>query len=171
MKKLLVLLSIASMVSANDLPVIANNGVTVPSQNYLAVMPNINGAINSISPETLEKASQTPSEISLTTPLPTTSMTIGTVTNKQVNLPWLLQPVFLIGTDKSSTDWLQFHKTALIAMHANGMIVNANSESAIKNTQALGQGLVILPISADAIVERLSLTHYPVLITRTEVMQ
>jgi integrating conjugative element protein (TIGR03765 family) len=171
MKKLLILLSMASMVSANDLPVIANNGVTVPSQNYLAVMPNINGAINSISPAILQQASQTPSDMSLTIPLPTTPMTVGKVQKQNVNLPWLLQPVFLIGTDKSSSDWLQAHKTALIAMHANGMIVNANSEGAIKNTQALGQGLVILPISADAIVERLSLTHYPVLITRTEVMQ
>ena len=136
MKKLLILLSMASMVSADGLPVIANNGVIVPAQNYLAVMPNINSAINNISPEILQQASKIPSEISLTMPLPTTSMTVGKVEKQNVNLPWLLQPIFLIGTDKVSTDWLQAHKTVLMAMHANGMIVNANSESAIKNTQA-----------------------------------
>ncbi|MGI9304733.1 MAG: PFL_4695 family integrating conjugative element protein [Gammaproteobacteria bacterium] len=76
----------------------------------------------------------------------------------------LPRPLFLIGTDHRSLLWLKARRDSLRQLNAVGLVVDANSVTALKRLLAAGDGLLMVPASASDIARALHLTHYPVLL-------
>lgn len=104
-------------------------------------------------------------------PIVTPELTPGTVTPKAMNNAQLLQPLFLIGSDDQSKQWLSQNNAQLLQLHAIGLLVQANTTADIQTMQALGKGLMIIPAPAKALIEQYGLSHYPVLITKEGITQ
>ena len=101
-------------------------------------------------------------------PVKTPSMTPGKVHSR--TLPALqgkmagARPLFLIGADRWSLQWLQQNQTRLAELQAVGMVIAVDTESDLSILrQAAGQ-LQLMPASGEAIARHLGLAHYPVLI-------
>ena len=169
----ILLSSLVFVAVAENLPVIAVNGATVPVAPYIpaAHFPVVNTDTFSVSPELLQQASKEPDSFKLEAPLPKTNMIPGIEIKRAVNLTWLAMPIFLIGSDEQSLQWLKQHQTDLISLHAHGLLVNAQSSSDISKIRSDFSDLSIMPLSANMIADRLAIKHYPVLITSTEIKQ
>lgn len=167
----IVLLSLTCVGMAENLPIIAVNGATIPVAPYIeaAHFPVTNTDTTSVSPELLQQVAKEPDHFTLEAPLPKTEMTPGIEGKRTVNLTWLTTPIFLIGSDEQSLQWLKQHQTDLVSLHAQGLLVNAQSSADISQIRSSFSDLSIMPLSANMIADRLDIKHYPVLITSTEI--
>ena len=80
---------------------------------------------------------------------------------------WLAHPVFLVGTDPLSRQWLAQHRQALIALGASGLVVQAESERAFKQVQQLAGGASLAPMVGDWLTSALrgaGVKTYPLLV-------
>ncbi len=89
---------------------------------------------------------------------------IGTVQTRKFNLPGAL-PIFLIGYDVSSQSWLEKNKQKLIELNATGLVINVQTVSQMQELREIVPTLTLIPSPADALSERLGISHYPLLIT------
>ncbi len=146
---------------------------TVPAAPYLeAVSPDIGQLVAGITPQDMDKLAQAPAEIHMQVfPVTTKGMTPGKVVNKTIQLDFLPSPVFVIGDDRRSVVWLLDHKAQLKKLNAIGIVVSVETETDFKHLQRLAKPLLLMPVSAQQIAERVGVNHYPVLITSTEVSQ
>ena len=78
----------------------------------------------------------------------------------------LLQPLFLVGGDPHSLQWLEANRERLKELHAIGMLVQAETERELNAATEIAQGLPLIPASGEAFAAEIGLRHYPVLITR-----
>jgi len=92
------------------------------------------------------------------------------VPHRTLNLPGIT-PLFLVGHDDESLEWLSRHAQTLQSLNASGLAVEVADAQALRRIQAAAPGLNIWPVSGDDIAERLELEHYPVLITPTGLEQ
>ena len=99
-------------------------------------------------------------------PVSTPEMTPGEVADRPLQLPGI-GALFLIGDDVQSRAWLAENAQALLTLHAAGMIVSADSASAVESLRDLAPGVPMAPASGSELARRLQLRHYPVLITDT----
>nr|WP_310615723.1 integrating conjugative element protein [Pantoea cypripedii] len=113
-----------------------------------------------------------PASLSLSDMLPvsTPEMSPGAVTARPLNLPGM-PPVFVLGDDTFSRQWLQQHAAELSRMQATGMIISVRDEQGLNTLRQLAQGVPMVPVSGDDLARRLALTHYPALITATGISQ
>lgn len=81
-----------------------------------------------------------------------------------LNLPGMT-PLFLIGDDPLSTEWLRQHREALKNLHATGLVVNVTTLARLIALRAIAPELTLLPVSTDDMAKHLPITAYPVLIT------
>lgn len=103
-------------------------------------------------------------------PVRTPEMTPERFASRAVSLPGI-GALYLVGDDPLSREWLEQHARKLNAMHAVGMVVNVDSAVALQELRELTDGGILSPMSASDLANRLQLTHYPVLITETELTQ
>jgi integrating conjugative element protein (TIGR03765 family) len=103
-------------------------------------------------------------------PVHSAHLTPGVVPRRALSLPGIT-PLFLVGQDPSSLEWLSQHAQALQDLSASGLAVEVVDAQALHRIQAAAPGLNIWPVSGDDIAERLELEHYPVLITPTGLEQ
>ncbi|MNO91149.1 hypothetical protein D3C76_826890 [compost metagenome] len=103
-------------------------------------------------------------------PVHSAHLTPGVVPRRALSLPGIT-PLFLVGQDPSSLEWLSQHAQALQDLSASGLAVEVVDAEALHRIQAAAPGLNIWPVSGDDIAERLELEHYPVLITPTGLEQ
>lgn len=103
-------------------------------------------------------------------PVQSVLLSPGKVTSQKINLP-LLQPIFIIGSDKQSLEWLSNHVSQLKALHAVGLLVNEENEDDLENIKKVSNGIPIIPVFGDEIARALQLKHYPALITSAEITQ
>ncbi len=80
-------------------------------------------------------------------------------------------PIFIIGSDKASRQWLIKKKPALIAIKAKGVLVESPSHQYFKQIAAMAKPLTLEAIAIDDIADELGLTHYPVIVSNTGVEQ
>lgn len=132
--------------------------------------------------DTLYEAIQPESDVEYVTPampvplaqalFPVTSASLqpGVVSSRALSLPGL-SPLFLIGDDPLSQRWLAEHKKVLLSMNATGLVVSVASAGRLEALRQLAGELTLLPASGDDLAKRLSLNHYPVLITTTGLSQ
>lgn len=113
-------------------------------------------------------------DLSRLLPIRTPRLTPGPVAPRPLNLPngaTLPRPLFLIGADRLSREWLMTHRERLVAIQAIGMLVHAETPADLEAIAMLAQDLPILPASANDIAESLDLDHIPVLISRHGIEQ
>ncbi|MBA1221527.1 integrating conjugative element protein [Pseudomonas fulva] len=120
----------------------------------------------------LAAPSQLPDPRALTWTLPVHSARLspGAVPPRTLKLPGFT-PLFLVGHDVASLEWLAMHAQTLQDLGASGLAVEVADAQALRRIQAAAPGLNIWPVSGDDIAERLELQHYPVLITPTGLQQ
>ena len=82
-----------------------------------------------------------------------------------------LRPVFLVGDDDLSRQWLQRRGDVLRDLNAVGWVVNVQRGAALAELRALGAGLEMVPATADDLAQRLGIEHYPALVTATGIEQ
>lgn len=99
-------------------------------------------------------------------PVATPELSPGEVKPRSLRLPGI-GALFIVGDDVLSHAWLLKHAPLLSQKRAFGLVVNVDS---IERLQALRSLIPNVPLSAASgrdLALRLTLTHYPVLITDT----
>ncbi|TYA23477.1 integrating conjugative element protein [Aggregatibacter actinomycetemcomitans] len=94
----------------------------------------------------------------------------GHITPVSMNLSGI-QPIFLIGADNTSAQWLKNNYQQLVAMHATGLVVNVKTVDELMTLRRLAPELPLLPTPGNDLAERLKLQHYPALLTESGLSQ
>jgi integrating conjugative element protein (TIGR03765 family) len=103
------------------------------------------------------------------TPAPLAHQTLEPTLRER--LSQLTRPLFLVGSDPESLNWLVQHREQLQALGAVGMLVQADSAAELAAVEHAGADLVIVPASGSMLAKLLGLRHYPVLISREGIEQ
>jgi len=103
-------------------------------------------------------------------PVQSTQLTPGVVQGRVINAPGL-QPLFVIGDDQRSRQWLMERRPQLLQLQAVGLVINVPSEERFAEVKRWADGLQVVPTPADELASRLGLRHYPALITPTAIQQ
>ncbi len=111
-----------------------------------------------------------PTTLNWVLPVRSARLSPGALPPRALSLPGMT-PLFLVGQDITSLEWLSRHAQALQDLGANGLAVEVDDAQALRSIQTAAPGLNIWPVSGDDIAERLDLGHYPVLITPTGLEQ
>jgi integrating conjugative element protein (TIGR03765 family) len=107
----------------------------------------------------------------LPSPYPVRSnLTVGIVEPYAHNTP-VTRPVFILGSDDLSTEWLIKNRSHLASIKALGMVTNVESREAIERIQSLVPELAFVAVPVDEFIRLFRLTHYPVLIDQEGVKQ
>jgi integrating conjugative element protein (TIGR03765 family) len=153
--------------------VLYDSGLTWPLAPYLAIFDEdwVNEERSAESPAP-PSATATGVTLEALLPIRTPEMSPGAV---QARGPQAAatgaRPVFLIGTDPLSLDWLAAHRERLIELGAVGMLIEAESVEAVRQVAGRAEGLQVLPASGSELARALGLRHYPVLISAQGIEQ
>ena len=145
--------------SVGEPVVIYNNGQAKPLPNQ---------------PQTLRYHSPVPADFKAPLePLPvkTEAMTPGPVQARHIDRSSLNRPVFIVGFDPMSLQWLKRHHLQLKQIKATGIAVNVESNAQLNTLRQAVAGLEINPVAGDTIAQQLQLRHYPVLISQSRIEQ
>ncbi len=104
--------------------------------------------------------------------LPVTSYALspGPVISRKVDLPGM-PPLFLVGDDPRSQQWLDARRQQLLALQASGIVVSVRDAVALNALRSHTPGVMMAAEPGDDLAGRLHLSHYPVLITATQISQ
>ncbi len=84
----------------------------------------------------------------------------------------MTNPVFIIGDDALSLDWLQRNRTFLEEQSAVGLVVNVETAERMNAIRKLaGQGIKISISPGDGLSEALGIKHYPFYLGKDGVMR
>jgi integrating conjugative element protein (TIGR03765 family) len=75
------------------------------------------------------------------------------------------QPFFLVGCDPYSLAWIEKNRDRLRHLQAVGLVVEAPDAQAYRRLTALAEGLLIRPVTGNAIAKYLKIDKYPALVT------
>lgn len=122
-------------------------------------------------PESLDMPSS-PVKVTVASALPvqTPELTPGAVTARALNLPGM-PPIFIIGDDPVSMQWLSQRRAELKRLNATGFVVNVSSQVRLKDLQSQLPDNEMVPVSGSDLARRLQLTHYPLIITEKGIAQ
>jgi len=104
-------------------------------------------------------------------PIETPNLSPGIVKKRPIEQPYLTNPIFLIGSDQLSYNWLAKNKELLMRINAIGMLVNVETMKELKYVSQLAKGLKIIPAPAIDLAKQLGLRRYPVLISKQFIEQ
>lgn len=96
-------------------------------------------------------------------PVVSHKLSVGKVQAKSLDLAGA-SPMFLLGSDDYSRQWLAQNKEKLVSMLAVGLVINVGTFDELNALRAIAPELALLPAPADTLADRLGLTHYPVII-------
>lgn len=103
-------------------------------------------------------------------PVRSARLSVGDEPRRVIQAPGL-RPLFLIGDDPRSRAWLKERLATLRDLQAVGLVVQVETPTALASLRALAPDLTLMPASGDDMAARLSVRHYPVLITATGIEQ
>ncbi|MCG8277441.1 integrating conjugative element protein [Stenotrophomonas sp. NLF4-10] len=112
----------------------------------------------------------TPADEAAMLPVRSAKLTPGTVARRVIEAPGL-RPFAVVGDDEVSRAWLRRHAASLRERGAVGLVVNVETAQALARLRALAPGVPLAPVAGDDLAERLSLRHYPALVTATGIEQ
>lgn len=126
-----------------------------------------------ISPPNYQQSFQLPDFPQHFDPLPVRSraLTPGPVQARVIDRPGLDRPVFIIGYDALSLNWLRQNLEQLKRHRATGIVVNVENPDQLRQLRQAADGLAVNPVPGDKIARQLELTHYPVLISKNRIEQ
>ena len=160
--------ALVSIHAGAELTVIYDSGDTQPLAPYLEVFESADPVPRQSPTITLPRLGAADPEAWL--PIQSTGLTPGAVQPRAIHRPFS-RPVFLIGADAYSLQWLQANRDRLQEVGAVGMLVQADTLEDLRTVAQLADGLAILPASATDIARALGIKHYPVLITSERIEQ
>lgn len=154
-----------SPVGAEPLPVIYDSGKARPLSDFIKA-PHL--AVPKVLPEVNLTESDDFSEKLF--PIHTPELSPGEVmaTSTQLLLP---QPLFLLGCDARSRQWLSQFSGRLQQIGAVGLVVEAETLADYQAVASLAPGLRLSPAPASQLAKQLALRHYPVLISASRIEQ
>jgi len=98
-------------------------------------------------------------------PIVSNNLTVGKITDDEANnvmYEMASQPMFIIGYDPVSVNWLNANKNLLSDNHAIGLVVNIATKEQMDELQRIvGNGVLMQPTSGDVLAEHLKIKHYP----------
>jgi integrating conjugative element protein (TIGR03765 family) len=97
-------------------------------------------------------------------------LTPGSVEKRTINLPDLPKPIFIIGDDDFSMQWLDKYADALRKAGAIGFIVQLKDFDTYKSIKDKYR-LNLFPKNGDALAKKFQVKHYPVLISKNLIEQ
>lgn len=126
-----------------------------------------------ISPPNYQQSFQLPDFPQHFDPLPVRSqaLTPGPVQARVIDRPGLDRPVFIIGYDALSLNWLRHNLEQLKQHRATGIVVNVENSDQLRQLRQAADGLEVNPVPGDFIAKQLDLTHYPALISQHRIEQ
>ena len=98
-------------------------------------------------------------------------LTPGSVQPRTLSASGLVQPIFMIGYDKISAQWLSERSSILRQLNALGLVVTVPTAAAMAELQAIAPDLMLQPVPGDDLAKQIGVKHYPVLITKTSIEQ
>jgi integrating conjugative element protein (TIGR03765 family) len=105
-------------------------------------------------------------------PVRTLGLVSGPVVPRAVNLPQLAgRPLFLVGSDAFSREWLARYRDRLRAVGAAGVVVQAETAEDFAAIRTLAQDLPLTAFDATDLARPLGLTGYPVLVSAERIEQ
>jgi len=104
-------------------------------------------------------------------PVTTPELTPGALEPQTVSLPYLERPIFVIGADPLSQDWLQRYRQRLLTLQAIGLVVNVQTPAQFAQLKQLGTPLELVALSGSSLAKQFGLQHYPVLISTSRIEQ
>ncbi len=104
-------------------------------------------------------------------PVRTPEMTPGAVRPQILKMPYLERPVFVIGADPLSAQWLQQHRPRLNTLHAVGLVVNVDTAEQLAELKQLGNPLELYALPGTSFAKQFGLAHYPALISASRIEQ
>ncbi len=162
-----------AMSQAMALEVVADHG-GVPAQPYYSPISNVSDPEIAGEPAPVRPplaAAGLPRQVSVADRLPVSSqLQPGRVARRAVSLPGMT-PLFLVGYDNLSLQWLSVRAAQLQQLGATGVVVNVQTAAQLAELQRRVPGVPLVPESADDMASRLQLSGYPVLITATAIEQ
>jgi len=104
-------------------------------------------------------------------PVRTTRLSPGPMTTTPVPLHQGQQPLFVIGNDDLSLDWIEANKSYLLEIGARGFVVSVDTEQDWHQLREWLAPLDVKAVTGDAFNEVFGLTHYPFLLLNGEALQ
>ena len=161
---------ITSLCAQAAVAVIYDSGHTQPIAPYTDTVRRAEQPDSTVPPH------PTIDPLSTRLPVRTTRMSPGPLQGQpaaeiQQRLAHMTQPFFIIGSDRTSLQWLRQQRNRLRALGAVGLVVQARSITELQRVQRTGDGLTIIPVPGDSLSEALGLTRYPVLISQGGIEQ
>lgn len=138
------------------LTVIYDSGDTLPLEPYLPKR----------APQEKVTTQKKNGQLAFNLPITTPSMQPGKAMVTPKALRYLQQPLFLVGADQVSRDWLAERREQLIQLGAVGLLVEAKDRQEVEAVLAIAEGLRLVPASAEGFAAKLGLTHYPILLSK-----
>jgi integrating conjugative element protein (TIGR03765 family) len=153
-----VFLILITAVSFAATQVIANLGRTESAAPYLKQLMQVNGNQKPI------KTTQ-PTTYEMNYVVHTKELTPGVVKRRKVSFKNFSQPIYIVGDDELSKNWLKKYKDRLNGLKATGFIVNVSSnKSYLQFSKEFGVNPI--PINGKEMAEHFGIKHYPVLISQ-----
>lgn len=76
----------------------------------------------------------------------------------------LLTPLFIVGDDPASKQWLSANRDALHRLGASGLVVNVASLDAFRSLRAIAPGVAMAPGSIETLARQSGLAVYPLFV-------
>ncbi len=153
----LLLTALPAFVGAADLEVIHDGAGAVPAGIYYGHL--VSG---------VDQAGVLPgTKFPLTTRLKPGVLSVDARGEGLFDAHWMAHPIFVLGTDPGSFQWLQQHRQTLGALGASGLVIEAGSEALFKDLQAFSGGLSVAPVRGPWLEQRLlsaGISTYPLVV-------
>jgi integrating conjugative element protein (TIGR03765 family) len=162
------LLNLPGLSFADKLTVIYDSGETLPIEKFYQPLRGERPTETETAPDTIKF------DVNSYFPIRSAHLTLGVVERHEHNASHLRNlptPIFLIGTDSDSQQWLEQQRAKLLELQAVGYVVDAETLADYQAVCQRNPNLTLIPASADDFAALLGLTHYPAVITQTEVYQ
>ncbi len=154
--------SIGAADSLAEPAILHDSGQAVPIKPYLEILAPKKTELGTAPPE------PSLSVAGFGLPVRSPSLTPGLVARRSV--PALegkmggARPLFIVGADQWSLQWLEQNRDHLEAMNAAGMVVAVENEQELAMLRLAATGLDPIAASGEVLAQELGLEHYPVLI-------
>ena len=150
----------ASATSLAGLTTIHEGGPTVPIGQYLAAFFAQEPAASD------GAASAQGGALPMAFPIATESMRPGLL-QAPVRLRtggWLAAPMFIVGDDPQSRQWLAANRDKLRRLGASGLVINVANLDAFRSLRAVAPDLPMAPGSIEELARQASLSVYPLFV-------
>ena len=156
----------ATKSSSPPLIVVEDKGGTSALPYYRALNPQDTQPGQPATPQPVPRIGSPAEAEAAMLPVRSVRLSPGDEPRRVIRAPGLT-PLFLVGDDDRSRAWLKQRRADLQALRAVGLVVNVATPEALAALRRLAPNLMLSPASGDELAQRLSIQHYPVLITAT----